>query len=120
VNANGETGGTTLHGTNFNDFAKLTGAPDGTVVDVAAGDRVSFVVLSNGDLYVVGLNTARIFGNPATPPSTQTSSLTQVALSNVATIELTFSSAIALSKTGTVYTWGYNFYVSEYYLLLTL
>jgi alpha-tubulin suppressor-like RCC1 family protein len=98
----------------FYDFAKIPNVPDGSVADIAAANKVTFLILNNGDVYVLGQNSNYIFGNPSnTNAQAYTTTPVQVSISNVATMELTQNSAVALLKNGTVWSWGYNLNVSQ-------
>jgi alpha-tubulin suppressor-like RCC1 family protein len=98
----------------FYDLAKIPNVPNGSVADIAAANKVTLLVLNNGDVYALGLNSNCFFGNASnTNMQAFTTTPVQASISDVATIETTQNAVVALLKNGTVWSWGNNINVSQ-------
>jgi alpha-tubulin suppressor-like RCC1 family protein len=103
--------------TNANPTPALVSLPGatGTVTDVAAGDEFSLALTATGQLYSFGINAQGQLGiatNSGTLTPTPTPALVSLpgATGPVAQIAAGALHALALTSTGQLYAFGYNYY----------
>ena len=98
-----------------NDFDQDQGVPDfvhmptGTeVVGGAAGQADSLFLTTAGAVYATGYNTAGELGDNSTVSTTAPVPVSLPARVRISSVQMGYKQSMALSTTGTVYTWGLN------------